>query len=76
MFFMGDFEKNLIADNKTFFLFVHTLLFAKNQYQNVFPNFNFMFHIDTLKLAKLVLSNIPIPYNFKVKTIFEFLHKS
>ena len=43
------------------------------EYYNVVPNLKFMFHLDTLKLSKVVLTNISVPSKFKLKNIFEFL---
>ena len=43
------------------------------KYYNVIPNLLFLFHLDTLPLAKSVLSNTPLPPKFKLKTLFKFL---
>ena len=41
------------------------------EYYNVIPNFCFVFHLDTLTLAKSDFSKISLTPNFEIQTIFE-----
>ena len=37
------------------------------------PKLPFLFQIDKFKLENLVLKNIPVPSNFKIKTLLGFI---
>ena len=55
---------------------LHDLIYPftfKNWLLNVTPNLYLLFRIDNLSFAKSVISNIPLPPNFKLRTLFEFL---
>ena len=63
----------LVAHNGTRFYI--PFLFSKMEYYDVVPNLHFIFQFYTLKLAKVVLKNFPVPSKFKLKTIFEIPYR-
>ena len=48
-------------------------LFCKMEYYNVVSNLSFMFHIDTLKYANILIKKIPVTSNFKTETLSDIL---
>ena len=43
------------------------------EYYNVVSNLSFMFHIDTLKYANVLIKKIPVTSNFKAETLSDIL---
>ena len=61
----------MVTHNGT--IFDNPFLFSNFEYYNFVPKIPFMFHLHILKLAKLVIPNIPDTFNFKLKLFLSYL---